>query len=162
VELDGLTRDLPALPAAQPEPALAASAPVHRTVAVHGQSKRLGRWRPAARSSAVAVMGSCVLDLRQAQLDRPVVDLTAVAVMGEVCVLVPERWEVDLSGLPLMGVRRARTGTAAPRPGAPVVRVRGYAVMGSVEVKARTAADRVRGMAGAMARRLAPARGPQP
>ena len=52
-----------------------------------GDSRREGRWRVERPLSAVAVMGDVVLDLRGAEVPHGNVDITAVAVMGDVKVV---------------------------------------------------------------------------
>ena len=106
-------------------------------VALMGGCERRGRWRPAPRSVAVAVMGGVVLDLRDATIEGDELVITAIALMGGVEIVVPEGIEVDLGGFALMGANDHRPGDAPVRPGTPVVTVRAFSLMGSVSVKAR-------------------------
>jgi hypothetical protein len=80
-------------------------------------------------------MGKSVVDFRRAQLGSPEVDVTAVAMMGDVHVIVPDGVEVELTGFALMGNKRDRTSGAEPAPGAPRIRVRAFALMGEVSVR---------------------------
>jgi hypothetical protein len=82
-------------------------------------------------------MGSCTLDLRQAHLDGPELVIHAVAVMGEVEIVVPEGIEVDVTGIPIMGDKSLDIRPGPVRPGAPRVLVRAVPVMGSVVVRSR-------------------------
>lgn len=147
-ELDPITRDLPhehERPVRHP-PVPVAEVPVRVTgrpgrrwsLALMGGTDRKGRWRLGGSHAAVAVMGGVGLDLREAELETPVVTIRAFALMGGVEVVVPDDCVLDASGMGLMGsFEESDTGTAAP-PGAPVVRVRGLAVMGGVEVVRRS------------------------
>jgi Domain of unknown function (DUF1707)/Cell wall-active antibiotics response 4TMS YvqF len=139
-ELAALTRDLPLEPVeTRPQPR-SRGRPTRWSVAVMSGITRRGRWRLAPSSRAVAVMGGVELDLREAEIDGPEVVIDAIAVMGSVVVLVPDAVDVELSGFALMGGKEFKPGPLAPPPGAPFVRVRGFALMGSVDVRVPRAA----------------------
>jgi len=105
-----------------------------------GGDERVGPVAADEHTVAVAVMGGVKLDLRQAQLPDSV-EVTATAVMGGVEVLVPVGARVDLSGMAVMGGRSVSTEPASPD--APIVHVRGYALMGGVDVKHGPKKERV-------------------
>jgi hypothetical protein len=135
-ELGPLTADLPVLAGGAGVPASAAP-PARRTLALVGGASRLGRWRPARDGLAVAVLGSCRLDLRRAEFDAPQVAITALAYWGRVEVVVPDGAEVEMTGV---GVVSSRDVNVRPGPapvGFPRVCVRAYAAIGSVKVKSR-------------------------
>jgi Domain of unknown function (DUF1707)/Cell wall-active antibiotics response 4TMS YvqF len=132
-ELEAVTRDLPAEPASTPS----RREPTNWSVAVMGHVERKSRWRVERETRAVAVMGSVVLDLRKAELAGDEVVITAVAIMGSVEIVVPPGIEVDVAGFAFMGSREERVADVPVLPGTPVVRVRGYALMGSVEVRSK-------------------------
>jgi len=73
------------------------------TVAVLSGSRRKGRWRLRHQTNAVAIMGGCELDLRQAEVEGPEVVINAWAIMGGVDVIVPEGIAVELTGFGIMG-----------------------------------------------------------
>lgn len=134
-QLDVLTRDLPRL-------ATVTALPERRSrtrwvIAVMSGAKRKGRWRPSSHCAAVAVMGGCRLDLRDAEITGPRLDITAISVMGGVTIIVPEGIEVDVSGLSVMGGKDVRIADVPPRPGTPLIRVRALSVMGGVGVKSK-------------------------
>jgi len=142
-ELERLVADLPAI-AADAAPRTAAPAtrsPRRWSVAIMGGCERRGRWRPAARSVAVAIMGGVELDLRDATIEHDELVITAVAVMGGVDVLVPEGVEVQLGGFAIMGGNEQDHGNAPVRPGTPVVHVRAYSLMGGVDVRVKRRKD---------------------
>lgn len=143
-ELEPLVRDLPSHELSMPAPRGArpvasrgsgelASPAV--SVAVMSGVERRGEWALGDRHTAVAFMGSVSIDLRRAALPAES-RITAVAVMGAVSVVVDQYTRVDVDGIGFMG----GFGEARPRvdavlgPGSPVVRVRGLALMGGVEV----------------------------
>jgi class 3 adenylate cyclase len=108
-----------------------------RFVAVMSGSEAKGRWRVGGRTTAVAVMGGCDIDLRRAEIDGPEVVITAVAFWGGVSIIVPEGFEVELEGFSFMGGRNLRLRDVARVPGSPRIRVRGFAIMGGIDVKSR-------------------------
>ena len=134
-ELDRLTSDLPKL-------ATVTALPDRRrrtrwVVAVMSGTKRKGRWRPGERCSAVAVMGGCKLDLRDAEIAGRRIEITAISVMGGVRIVVPEGIEVDVGGIAVMGGKKVKLADVPPRPGTPVIHVRVISVMGGVAVESR-------------------------
>ncbi len=102
-----------------------------------GDARRAGRWRVAARTNVVSVMGGCQLDLRTAEFSGEDITINAGALMGSVDIVVPEGIEVELSGIPIMGSKAIRVRDVPPVPGSPRVRVRAVPVMGSVTVRSR-------------------------
>jgi len=57
--------------------------------------------------------------------------------MGGIEIIVPEGIEVDVGGFAFMGGHEYRPGSEPIRPGTPMVRVRGYALMGGLEVRVK-------------------------
>src|SRR5580658_9014065 len=95
------------------------------TVSIMGGSQRKGRWRLREKTNAVAIMGGCLLDLRNAEVEGPDVVINAVAVMGGIDIIVPEGIEVELGGIAIMGSKEARRLKNVSRlPGSPVIRVK--------------------------------------
>lgn len=137
-DLDGVVRDLPvpwsAGPQAEPAPPRARKA-VKWMVAVFGDSTRRGRFTLDDESAAVAAFGDCTLDLSEALIEGPNPLVTAVAVFGDVTVIVPDGIEVDLEGVAIFGDKRCTTGDTPPVPGSPVVLVRAFALFGDVRVR---------------------------
>lgn len=148
-DLVPITLDLPGGPDRVPE-VLRGSAPAARpsrspvvgprhdsSYAVMSETKRSGAWTVPAEHAALAVMGSVVLDLRDAELTARETVITANAVMGSVEVYVDAWTAVVVDGFGIMGsFQEGRSKVEAElEPGSPVVRVRGVALMGSVEVK---------------------------
>jgi class 3 adenylate cyclase len=135
-DLERLTTDLPELAAPGPPPAPAAAGRTTSwAVGIMSGSDHKGRWHPAPTTNAVAFMGSCRLDLRQAQLDGPELVINAVAVMGGIDVIVPAGIQVEMTGLAIFGGKDCRVPDVRPVPGSPVVRVRVFAFMGAVTVR---------------------------
>jgi class 3 adenylate cyclase len=143
-DLQQVMADLPAVQAPVPETARRKAK--GWTVSIMSGSRRRGRWRPQPHTKAVAIMGGCELDLRQAEIDGEEIVITAVAFMGGIDIVVPEGIEVELSGVPIMGGKDLRVRDVAPTPGAPRVRVRAFPIMGGITVRNKGLKEKVRGL----------------
>jgi Domain of unknown function (DUF1707)/Cell wall-active antibiotics response 4TMS YvqF len=128
-ELEGVLRELPQEAAAP----LARRRRRRLTFAAFGRVIRRGRWRVGRRTFAVSVFGDIDLDLRQAEVEDPVVSVRVLALFGNVDVYVPEGIEVDVGGVVVLGHRR-EWGRDEPRPGAPLLRVGVIALCGTADV----------------------------
>lgn len=156
-DLVPLTADLPGagatnLPSLRPRAGVpAARGPAYQNSwAVMAETKRNGLWEVGPSHTAFALMGSVVLDLRQAHFAAREVEITANTVMGSVEVILDAHIQAVLDGTPLMGEFGESRGIPyEPHPEAPVVRLRGVAFMGSVTVKRK-------GPPGAVKRRRLP------
>jgi hypothetical protein len=142
-ELVPITADLPVAPVRHPVPAPQPVRPAQTgsmyssSVALMSESKREGTWIVPDEHTAFALMGSVLLDLREAAFTSHEVVINASAVMGEVKVVVDAGTTVIVDGFGVMGEfkeARAKVPFDADQ-GGPVVRVRGLALMGSVHVQ---------------------------
>lgn len=94
-------------------------------------------WRPfralAARVRTAAVLGEVMIDLRRTAVTSFVTEITAVALAGEVRIIIPAGFRVD-AGLTATVLGRTVTAFPPGRPGAltPVIRLRSVAVLGNV------------------------------
>jgi hypothetical protein len=146
-DLQALTSDLPGPGVSAPAPATAryqppevpAGAPAPSlSVAILSGTQRAGPWLVPPDYTAVAIMGGVELDLRHARFTAAEVTIRAFCLMGGVSITVPEDMAVDVSGFGFMGGFDQRaSGPGAP--GAPHLRVVGFAMMGGVDVKRRPA-----------------------
>jgi hypothetical protein len=150
-QLSALLRDLPGAPvpavrsadgppAPRPEQLVTAAAHVRDReymVAVLGGSNRKGVWSPARRNYAVAVMGGCELDFREARLGPGITELRVFAVWGGIEIIVPPGLNVESQGIGLLGGFDYVTDTTLGDPNAPTLRISGLACMGGVEISVR-------------------------
>lgn len=93
------------------------------------------------------VLGGADLDLRDALVEGTVSEITVVSVIGGSNIVVPEGVEVELGGVALVGGNDLEVGGAPARPGAPVVRVRAFSLVGGTDVKTAPSGGRSRGAA---------------
>lgn len=147
-ELKALLRDLPggnlpapAGPFAAPSPRARPMAAVHSkaqefVVAIMGGAARKGRWNPARRNFAFALMGGCDLDFREAALPPGVTEVQVFAVMGGVDIVVPPGVNVESHGIGIMG-GFGDVGGHEYDASAPTLRIAGLAVMGGVDINVR-------------------------
>lgn len=105
-------------------------------IAVMSGVRRAGRWAPPRTLHAIAVMGGAEIDLREAVFPGGVMTVNAIAIMGGVEIVVPPDVRVESSGIPLMGGFDRLDQDPGPEGHDDVViRVRGMALMGGVEVR---------------------------
>jgi DUF1707 SHOCT-like domain/Cell wall-active antibiotics response LiaF, C-terminal len=141
-DLAAVTQDLPgpgqAPSAVQPATAgrIGGTPRSNFSVAIMSGAQRMGRWVVPPNYVGVAVMGGIELDLREAQFSEPEVTIHAYTLMGGIEITVPEDVDVDVSGIAFMG-GFDHNASGPGVPGAPRVRVIGFALMGGVDVKRR-------------------------
>ena len=103
-------------------------------VGLMGGGGRSGAWTPAKVNWAIAVMGGCELDFRQARFGPGVTEVRVFVVWGGVEVVAPPDVHVECSGIGIMGAFE-QTGSASTTtdPDAPILRITGVALMGGAE-----------------------------
>ena len=106
------------------------------STAIMGDCKRRGVWHVPAHHAAFSLMGSITLDLRQAVLSARETIINASAIMGDVKIIIPAHMHAVVEGTPIMGdYGQGKDKVAADLgPDSPTIRVRGLALMGSVQV----------------------------
>jgi hypothetical protein len=156
-ELDALLSDLKVVPVqatpaprATPDPqaavATVASASEVRAqqtlVAVMGGVERKGPWTPARHNQVFAMMGGAELDFREARMGPGETVVTIVACMGGVEIIVPPGMHVDANGVAIMGGFAHTSPPPTPAPGAPILRINGFVLMGGVDISVRLPGER--------------------
>ena len=80
-----------------------------------------------------AIMGGIELDLREANMEGAQCYIEATAIAGGVEIHVPKHWRVEAQGTPILGsFTNKALGTTDPA--APLLIVKGTAIMGGVEI----------------------------
>jgi hypothetical protein len=146
--------DLPTKPSSR---ALARRYQDSETVySVLGSNARRGRWEPPETMRAVTVLGSIMLDYRDADLPLGLTAVDCQVFLGSVEIIVPSNVDVELTGSVFLGsvetkggkgrlnwLRRAGRRLVGQEPEAqenyerPLLSVDCSGVMGSVQVKLR-------------------------
>jgi len=156
-ELATLTGDLPQ-EAGQDRPAPAlAKKPVRWMVAIMSGSHRRGRFRAVGSINSVAIMGGDDIDLREAEIEGGELTINLVAIMGGANIYIPDSVELDVGGFSLMGGNTEVGADRPARPGAPVIRLRAWNLMGGATIF--RVPPQARGLGLKEARRLAKAAG---
>jgi hypothetical protein len=113
------------------------------SIAIMSGVDRKGPWHVPADSTAFAFMGGIDLDLRDAILSDQVTTITAIAFMGGIEIIVPPGMHVESSGIGFMGAfENNAVINEHLAPDAPVLRVRGFALMAGVEIRTKERRDR--------------------
>jgi len=139
-DLVPITVDLPTQPITQAHAPTRGTTPATTTyetsLALMGGASRKGAWLVPERHTAFSMMGGVDLDLREATFAAREVTIVANTIMGAVDIVVDAHTVVIVDGVGLMGsFEQARDRVEAQlTPDSPVVRVKGFALMGAVTV----------------------------
>ena len=137
--------DVPPLPPRETGAPSSRAAPALQThhlgrvtlVAFMGEVRRASGDHPFRGGEMTAIMGGCVLDLRQATIPPgAVVRLNLIGLMAGHEVRVPREWAVHSDVVPVMGsVEDKRNTPLASAPDAPRLLLDGFMVMGGVVIR---------------------------
>ncbi len=113
-----------------------------RILAILGSTEQGGTWTGARRIRAASILGSTVIDFRNARLPAGVVDLEVSALLGSVEIIVPPDLAVEMHGSGILGSFEAvNRAPASPDEERPTLRIHGVAALGSVEVITRLSGE---------------------
>jgi hypothetical protein len=105
-------------------------------VSVLSSYERDGDWILPRNFRAVALLGSVELDLTQARVGPGTSRIELVAALGSVTIIVPPDLRVECEGEPLLGSFEYKAeATPTTAPDAPLLRITGTAVLGSIEIR---------------------------
>jgi hypothetical protein len=154
-DLESVTSDLPGPGVSAPAVPVSGGFPADRiggtpgapfAIAIMSGAGRRGRWVIPRRYTCFALMGGIELDLREAQFSEREITIQAFSLMGGVSIIAPDDIEIDVSGLGIMGgFDHQASGPGVP--GAPRVRIIGFALMGGIDVKRKALKRRGTGTA---------------
>jgi hypothetical protein len=147
-ELDTLVADLPATgapttalaPVTKPAPVVPASSVEDRRtmVAIMGGFQRNGPWTPPRHLRLVCIWGGAQLDFREARMPEGTTEVSVLAIMGGAQIIVPPGLAVEMDGTAIMGgFEHMERAPVEPDPDRPVLRIRGFVMMGGVAVQTR-------------------------
>lgn len=106
------------------------------SLCVMGDRKLAGDWLNSNQATSLTLMGSTTLDLRNTALPPGRLKIDAIAVMGEIKILVPRGLPVKMSAFPFMGEANVHPSVEQRIDRRlPWVDVSGLALMGSIVVK---------------------------
>src|SRR4029077_14883877 len=116
-----------------PAPSLAKKL-VRWMVAIMSGSQRRGRFRAVGSINAISIMGGDEIDLREAEIEGGELTLNLVAVMGGATIYIPDSIELDVGGFSLLGGNTEIGSERPPRPGAPVIKLRAWNLLGGATI----------------------------
>jgi hypothetical protein len=161
-ELAALTSDLPAegdvaVPgrAAIAQPSGEQRKPVRWMIGIIGGGHLRARFRAVGRINVVRIISGDDIDLRGAEIEGGELTLNLYSLIGGADVYVPDSIEVELSGFSIIGGDELRGFERPSRPGAPVIHIRNYALIGGTTIYRLP--PQARGVSLKEARRLAKA-----
>lgn len=131
-ELDRLSADLPGI--ANTRRGACKPAPSTLLLAIMSAFQRRGRWNVPQKLTTFTLWGGGVVDLRYADFTSPDVNIRAYSIMGGQTILLPPEVNVEIDGTGLMGGFDHNIDEHGS-PGAPRVRIKGFAFWGNVGVK---------------------------
>ena len=112
------------------------SGEVSHIVAILSGATRKGSWTVPSAMNVVTVLGGVELDFREATLPAGEITLSAVCILGGMEITVPPEMHVIDNGVAILGGREVSADSdESVRPGAPVLRLSGFCLLGGVEVK---------------------------
>jgi hypothetical protein len=128
--LDDLPRGTTATPPAEP------SGETSHIVAILSGASRKGAWTVPPHLNVVTLLGGVELDFREATLPAGEITISATCVLGGMEITVPPEMHVIDNGVAILGGREITADSdESARPGAPVLRINGFCLLGGVEVK---------------------------
>ena len=85
--------------------------------AILSSHQRAGRWQPADDIEVRAIMGEVTLDFTRAELpESGEIEIEALAICGEVTIILPDGAEVELEGTPVLGSIEQQAHTSKKTP----------------------------------------------
>ena len=129
-DLAAVTADLPALG----RPAGPERRARRWVVSLLGGATVSGHWRLSGRLTSVSVMGGSNIDLRQVEIDQSEVTITSICLMGGDDIYLPAGVDLEVNGFSLLGGSDQHGSSTEVHPGAPLVRIRLFCLMGGTDV----------------------------
>jgi uncharacterized protein DUF1707 len=133
-ELDRLRSDLLGSSVSPQRGGTCNPAPSMLLLAIMSAFERRGRWNVPNKLTTFALWGGGVIDLRYADFTSTEVEIHAYSIMGGQTILLPPEVNVEINGHGVMG-GFAHSVAGQGTPGAPTVRIRGFALWGGVGIK---------------------------
>ncbi len=109
-----------------------------RVLAILSDIQRKGTWPVPKKLRVRAVLGSVGLDFREAQMGPGVTEVKVRSIGGEIKIIVPPHLRVECEGRAVLGsFEGMHQNTGEPNPDAPLLRITGRAIFGTVEISTR-------------------------
>ncbi len=118
-----------------PSPAAGTGGPLRALAVLSGVERRI-LSRGFEGGEVTAILGACEIDLRRAEMAGDTAVIEVFALLGAIELFIPEGWEVEILGTPILGAFENRS-RPAPGSGAPRLIVQGVVILAAVEVIAK-------------------------
>jgi hypothetical protein len=118
--------------------------PVRETdnmVAVLGGTTRKGLWKPARSTRILTVLGGTDLDYTEAEMPAGVTQVEVFCLLGGTDIKVPPGVRVEVDVVGILGGVDNKADTPVD-PAAPTLRIRGFTLLGGVDIKTKRARKR--------------------
>ncbi|AKK04758.1 putative DUF1707 family protein/predicted membrane protein (DUF2154) [Corynebacterium mustelae] len=112
-----------------------------KTLSIFAENSRSGSWVCAREHTVVSAFGESVIDLTTAQFESPVTNLTALSLLGEITIIVPDTFQIKQDVVAILGEAKIKdSGKVRPMstiqdPDAPTLVISGLAALGTVKIK---------------------------
>lgn len=104
-------------------------------VSILGDVRRSGQFALATTTKTVSLIGNVLLDLREAELAAPEVEIQVYSLLGDLKIIVPPDMDVVLRGVTALGNQRYDPGPHSSTVRRRRLTVHAYGLMGDVKVK---------------------------
>ncbi len=127
-----------------------------KMLAVLGRCRRTGRWRLASKSSVLAVLGLCHLDMRDSFVDDEQLKMTVTVFLGTATFIVPNGAEVRPSGMSLLGASTVDVPEHDDTSELPTLEIEWTSIFGRIRIVSEDLIDAEGGQAPTQAAIAAP------
>jgi hypothetical protein len=103
-------------------------------VSILGSAVYKARSSGVSTINAIAILGGGEIDLRNAEIEGGRLTINTFAVLGGADIFVPDSIEVDAAGIFILAGVDEHGTARSPHPGAPTVKLRGFAVVGAANL----------------------------
>lgn len=105
-----------------------------RLTAILASAKRVGPWRVSRATAANVVLGDVLIDLTEATFESSVIEVNCAQLLGSTKIRVPVGTNVTLEAANILGDSSVKE-IGPPDPSMPTVIVRGFNIMGDIQVR---------------------------
>lgn len=129
-ELDALTADLPDADSPAAEPEVRHRGRVRWLVSILGIVTHTAMSRAVGMINAIWILDEGEIDLRNVEIEGGELTINSFALLCSPDIFVPDTIEVDAGGISILGGLNEHGTARSPRPGAPVVKLRSFGLLG--------------------------------
>ena len=110
--------------------------PTANMVAVLGGTTRKGVWKPARSTRIMTILGGTELDYTEAEMPPGVTEVDIFCLLGGADITVPPGVNVEVDMVPILGGVDNKSEVSED-PDSPTIRIRGFTVLGGLDIKTK-------------------------